>query len=370
MPADRRRTVSVVRLVAVLGVFCAASAGAHSQSSSRLFLELSESRTSTLSIDLALIDLTQAMTLDLDRDGAVTWGELQSSGEPISAFVEDGVQIVRGGNPCRLETGNRDFSLVQRSGIPNLRIRLPVLCPAEAEADVHVMRYSLFFDINPAHRALLHVSGASNESAHVFSPARPEVRLTGDASPLSAAVGFVGAGIHHILSGYDHLIFLALLILPAAGSSALREKLVRIAVIVTAFTVAHSITLAAATTGAVSLPERPVEIGIAASIVLAAAINIVRPSHRLGWKVAFAFGLLHGFGFAGALREMGLERDTLLSSLLAFNVGVELGQLLVVALILPILVWLSASTRYRPVVVPAVSLAGASLGVVWTAARL
>lgn len=155
-------------------------------------------------------------------------------------------------------------------------------------------------------------------------------------------------GIEHILAGWDHLLFVIALVL-------LIGRWRQVALAATAFTLAHSVTLAGAALGFIGLPQRPVEALIALSIVFL-AWEILRsgegPSltRRYPWLVAFAFGLLHGFGFAGALREIGLPQDDVIPALLAFNVGVEAGQLLVVALVLALIaaVRRMASTMLAP----------------------
>jgi len=140
-------------------------------------------------------------------------------------------------------------------------------------------------------------------------------------------------GIEHILSGIDHLVFVLALMLLVRGAR-------RLVATITAFTVAHSITLAGATLGLVNLPAPPVEAAIALSIVFVAAeiIHAQRGSPsitgRFPWIVAFTFGLLHGFGFAGALSEIGLPQSSIPLALLFFNVGVEIGQLLFVVAVL------------------------------------
>ena len=147
--------------------------------------------------------------------------------------------------------------------------------------------------------------------------------------------GFVGHGIDHILFGYDHLLFVLALMLIVRDLRAL-------VLTVTAFTLAHSITLALATLGVVQVPGPPVEAAIAFSIVLVAAetVRLRRGEASLTasrpWLVAFCFGLLHGFGFAGALSEIGLPRAELPLALLAFNLGVELGQLAFIAAVLAV----------------------------------
>jgi hydrogenase/urease accessory protein HupE len=140
-------------------------------------------------------------------------------------------------------------------------------------------------------------------------------------------------GIEHILSGFDHLLFVLALVLLVKGTR-------RLLLTITAFTAAHSLTLAGATLGWVQVPGPPVEASIALSIVFVAS-EIIHPrqgrfsmTQQYPWVVAFTFGLLHGFGFAGALAEVGLPQSSILIGLLFFNVGVEIGQLLFVAAML------------------------------------
>ena len=140
--------------------------------------------------------------------------------------------------------------------------------------------------------------------------------------------------------------------------------------VVTAFTAAHSITLTLATLGYVSLPSRWVESAIAASVVLAALNNVVPVFHGRRWMVAFGFGLIHGFGFASVLSDLGLPRDALALALVGFNLGVECGQLAIVALFLPLAFGLRRSWFYRRLVMAGGSLVIAALAAVWLCERL
>jgi len=210
---------------------------------------------------------------------------------------------------------------------------------------------------------------------------RPSV-LLGRADAPAGAVSFVDLGIRHILSGLDHLLFvLGLLLLVLRGSAFAERGLAavpwrRLFAAVTAFTCAHSITLGLASAGAVTLPPRGVEAAIALSIVaLAADLAGARPtetpsSSRRPWLLAFGFGLLHGFGFAGALRELGLPRASILSPLLRFNLGVEIGQLAFVSVCLALLALLQkvASARVARVERVAVYAMG-SLAAYWLFGR-
>lgn len=166
----------------------------------------------------------------------------------------------------------------------------------------------------------------------VLRPGAPELAL-GAAEAAPAALAYLGLGVEHILLGIDHLLFVLALLLLVEG----RRRLV---VTITAFTVAHSLTLAAATLGWVRVAQAPVEAVIALSIVFVACeIAHARQgrsgwTHRAPWTVAFSFGLLHGLGFAGALSEVGLPEQAIPLALLLFNLGVEAGQLLFVAAVL------------------------------------
>lgn len=176
-------------------------------------------------------------------------------------------------------------------------------------------------------------AGDGTAATTIVRPSQPWIELDPDLGATEVALAYLRQGIEHILYGIDHLLFVASLLLIVQGWPMLLKT-------ITAFTVAHSITLALATFGLLRLPPGPVEVLIAASIVLV-AVEAVRRERggtslaiRWPWIVAFAFGLLHGIGFAGALRELGLPQGDIPLALLAFNVGVEIGQLLFVAVVL------------------------------------
>ena len=173
---------------------------------------------------------------------------------------------------------------------------------------------------------------------------------------------FVQMGVTHIFTGYDHLAFLLGIVLIGGAFG-------RIVKIVTSFTVAHSITLAAAVLGLVELPSRVIESGIALSIMYIAIQNLFFKTFDRRWMFTFLFGLIHGFGFAGALRDLNLSREHLGAALLSFNLGVELGQICIVALLVPIL-WKIRDKRYHEFVVRAVSVAILVAGSIWLLQRL
>ncbi|MDP9124940.1 MAG: HupE/UreJ family protein, partial [Pseudomonadota bacterium] len=208
-----------------------------------------------------------------------------------------------------------------------------------------------------------------------------------DDAPVSSFFGFVREGVHHILIGYDHILFLLSLLLPAVwirsavtdprtrvtrtrwvASDNLRLALTNVLKVVTAFTVAHSITLALSVLNVVNPPSRWVESIIAASVVLAALNNIWPLISEARWKLTFVFGLVHGFGFASALKDAGLAKGALVGPLVGFNVGVEIGQLCIVAVVLP-LAWSLRHTRTYRGAFAAGSLAIAAVAGLWFVQR-
>jgi hypothetical protein len=180
--------------------------------------------------------------------------------------------------------------------------------------------------------------------------------------------------LRHILIGYDHILFLLALLMSvmlrlARGGVELRRALVELATVVSAFTLGHSITLALAALGVVDPPSRLVESLIAASVVLAALNNVVPLVQRRLWLFALGFGLVHGFGFAGVLRDLGLPDQSLLVALFGFNLGVEAGQLAIVALFVPLIFAIERLDLYPRLVMRVGSSAIAILALVWLVER-
>lgn len=191
-------------------------------------------------------------------------------------------------------------------------------------------------------------------------PAQPWIEIAATPGAFSVAGTFLAHGIQHILGGFDHLLFVFGLLLVSNGWMLVKT--------ITAFTLAHSITLALAVLGAVRLPGPPVEATIALSILLL-AVEIARKNRgeisftlQWPWVVAFCFGLLHGFGFAGALAEIGLPQRDLPLALFTFNVGVEIGQLMFVAAVLSLRALLLRFRRARPTLLYARPVASYGLG--------
>lgn len=210
------------------------------------------------------------------------------------------------------------------------------------------------------------------ENAVVQIPFQPE-------SLWKSFWSFFLGGIHHILGGVDHVLFVITLLLPSVcflqngkwmAQENFRASLLSVAKVVTAFTVAHSLTLSVVALGWLKLPARPVEVVIALSVLLA-ALNNLRPMVEEGkWKIAFAFGLFHGIGFAEILSEMLLPQGKFLVALFAYNVGVEIGQLAIIFLFFPILFLLRKTKVYEVFLLKAGSSVIAAIALLWVVERV
>jgi hypothetical protein len=314
-------------------------------------------------------DLAEALGLPADQ--APRDEELRAGAERALAYVGERIAVRDGDAICP----RHDGALVRLAG----RIRLSWTARCAAAVSVLVVDYDLFFDLDATHEAVLRVTHGGRHADTILAADTGRFVWDLSGAPPSGALAFLRSGIHHILFGFDHIAFvlalmIALVIAREPTGTWQRRRLGgalrATAVIVTSFTIAHSITLIAAALDWVAAPARLVESAIALSIAYTAIENIVRPDASWRFALTFGFGLLHGLGFA---RMLELPPDDVVVPLLAFNVGVELGQLAVVVLILP-LAWALAGViggeRYRRIALPAASAVLASLGLLWLAERL
>ena len=339
-------------LVVAVIVASAAPAWAHKPSDAHLALAVDGARVDGR-LDVAVRDLDAALGIDGNADGEITWGELETAAPRIQDYIRDRLAIAN--CPMTLAAG----SLVDLSD--GAYWAQPIAAHCATAPTTLSITYRLLFDIDAQHRGLVHVAG--------------QTLIVRDSSPAIAALGettsirsFVREGIWHIWMGLDHILFLTCLILPAVWRrNSFRDVSREVFEIVTAFTLAHSITLVISAVGLVRLPSRFVETAIALSVMAAALNNLVRAIDAR-WAVAFALGLLHGFGFSSVLIDLGLPSDQLIASLLGFNAGVEVGQLAIVAAVLPVLYCIRRTLAYRALLY-AGSGAAAVIATMWTFQR-
>jgi hypothetical protein len=241
------------------------------------------------------------------------------------------------------------------------------------------INYTLFFDLDPQHRGLLRVKYQGATHTALLSPTQNMQKFELNQLKSSTAfLQYLPEGIWHIWTSFDHILFLLSLLLPAVlyrqakpWQSALRFRpvLIEVIKIVTAFTIAHSITLSLATLDVISFPSRWVESAIAASVILAALDNLYPLISNKLWLAAFSFDLIHGLSFANVLKDLGLPQNMLLLTLLAFNLGVEIGQLTLVSSFLSAAFWLRQTGWYRKLFVSLGSGLIAVIAFIWLLER-
>lgn len=340
--------------MAVLAAMSSSTAMAHKPSDAFVWLDF-DGRDESLAVrwDVTLQDVVQEIGFDSDGDGQVRWREVLAQEIALYELMSANLDFAA---DCRMN--NQPLQMTEHAGENYLVLRQAGHC-----ASAPVLTYTFLFEKDAAHRAFLHSNLDGSASQTVLSPQQRKFAMSGVASGFLA---FLESGVEHIWGGYDHLAFLLLLALPLlARNVRIRELWAPLLLIVTAFTVAHSITLSLTALGYVRPPSQWVEPAIAASVVLAAILNLVPRLSRYAAVLAFGFGLIHGFGFAGALAEMTPGGTVPLTALAGFNLGVEVGQLVIVAG----LVIVSAGWRRRPVfrhwIAPAASLAMAVIAMGW-----
>lgn len=415
---------------ALAAALLAATAQAHKPSDAYLHLQVDGTRIEQR-VDIALRDLDRELVLDADGDGRITWGEVRTRWVQIAALADGALQWQPEHASCRAAApaGDGRPQLDEHSDGRYAVLQRSWTCDAPVGA--LGVDYRLFANSDPTHRGILRIRHGGRESVAVLVPGAPPRRLAldpeaGGSTARRSGLDFIAEGVHHILIGTDHILFLLALLLPAVlvrtprpappgtgapsragdrpigtvlamhapwpgaqpavarglpalAAAALRTgwqpapafgpALWQVTKVVTAFTVAHSITLALAVLDVVNPPSRWVEALIAASVVLAALNNLVPVTDTGRWRLTFGFGLVHGFGFAAVMKDLGLADGALAGPLFTFNLGVELGQLAIVLLFVP-LAW---ALRRRPFYAPWVLRGGSALiaaaGLLWLVER-
>jgi hypothetical protein len=313
----------------------------------------------TVSLAVKGRDMARAIGRDLveppDRiDPAV----LKAAAAAISAYVLDRISVLGGGQACAAEAGP------PRPDKDGILFDLRFQCPATARSITY--RNHLFHEFDAAAVQNVLVLAGDDIDQAVLTATRNTLTLTGELPGLRAVLAdYIGIGMGHIFAGYDHIAFLLALLLWAT-------RLLPVVAMVTAFTVAHSITLTAAVLGFAKIPSGVVEPLIALTVIWAAAENFVSRRTARRWRLAFFLGLVHGFGFAGALSEFGLPAHAIAAALGGFNIGVEIGQVIIVMIAMPLLFgidWLTGGER-SPWLVRGAAGSICTVGVYWFFERL
>ena len=326
--------------------------------------------------DIALRDLDYALGLDGNLDGNVEWGEVKAKHAEIVAYAFSHLKLAADGSAC--PTKVTDHKIDNHSDGSYAVIFFTAECAKLPE--ILEIDYTLFFDLDKEHKGLLNLQSDGKARSAIFSDSeRKQQFQLSKPSKWKQFVDYLIEGIWHIWIGLDHILFLLSLLLPAVlvwasdkwqAADSFKAAFIEVLKVVTAFTLAHSITLSLAALQIVNIPSWIAESAIAASVIVAALNNVFPIFLRRRWVVAFLFGLVHGFGFANVLTELGLPQSTLLIALVGFNLGVEAGQVAIVAVFLPIAYALRDSFFYKKIVLVAGSLLIAVIAAAWLVERV
>lgn len=368
-------------------------ASAHKESDAFLTLRTDRADLHTLEgqWDIALRDLDFTLGIDSNHDGQITWGEVQAHRRAIEDYALARLAIKGDGLTCAMRPTAQEIDDHTDGSYDVIAFR--ATCDKDIPATLTVV-YRLFDDVDPYHRGIVTIRANGITTGAVLGPEDPVTTLDlRKPNRWQEFRSFVTDGVWHIWTGIDHLLFLMSLLLPAvmmrrrtddpsvdpswrpAGGRALLagvgdaggtwvalptmaryewvpvangwRAFVDVVKVISGFTLSHSVTLTLATLGIVNLPSRLVESGIAISVIVAAANNLYPVVTQRLWLIAFAFGFVHGLGFASALYGLQLPPLSMAASLGGFNVGVELGQESIVLLVMPLAFLLRRTRLYR-----------------------
>jgi len=363
------------RRLVCLALLLLVSAPAFAHKASDSYLDLRQEG-SLLQVrwEVALRDLDLELRLDRNDDRQLSWGEVRARRDDIENYLLARLTLSQSGLRCQHIGQAAPLGISRHSDGAYVVLAFLMSCPSDAALSID---YRLLAGIDALHRGIVTLHNGSNVRTAVLQPGKP-VTLSAQASHWQTFGSFLREGVHHLATGYDHLLFLLCLLLPAplywrdkrwqpatSGRAAFRETVA----VITAFTLAHSVTLALAALQIVALPSRLVESAIAASIVFAALHNLRPLLTRGRWLLAGGFGLIHGFGFASVLGNLPLGITERSLALAGFNVGVELGQLGFICLFLPVLWWMRQHPIYIRSILPVSSMLIAFIALIWLGQR-
>lgn len=308
-------------------------------------------------LELDLVELGHAMNLHLEKSESQNWDYLNqvlyNNKSKIQDYINSRLKIYADGSPLEgklnqinvKEVKNRPFSVLDLTYSMN------------GKPENLLIDYNIFSDdSDPSHANFTTVKMDKKQEEFLFTYEVREQKI-GEVTFLHKTKQFLVLGIKHIFTGYDHILFVISLIIGA-------KTIKQIFTLATAFTIAHSVTLVLATLKIVNLPTNIVKSGIALSIIYVALQNIFNKDSKKHPLIAFGFGLIHGFGFAGLLSEMRLESGGLATSLLFFNIGIEIGQIIIISIMFPLLIYIK-KRQYTKWLIPGTSVGVLMFGLLW-----
>lgn len=363
-------------LLVILILLAPIFASAHQTSTSFIKIEQQETDNQLKgSLKVNWFDLNQALSIDSDQNGKLTWGEVLRSKNKIHNYIENNIFFSDSNDHCNLDF-NDYIQIEELLDEAYMYIEFNVKC---TELNTFTLNYFLLFDHFSNHKALVSLARntetinkiISNDNKTIIFNAVPE-------TVWNVFKNFLIEGIWHIWIGFDHILFLIVLLLPAClirknnrweSQTSISAVIKNTTLLVSSFTLAHTVTLSLATLKLVSFNPQLIEITIALSIVVCALNNVLN-FLKSNYILVFAFGLLHGFGFANVLGELINSANDATVPLLAFNLGVEVGQLAILLFLLPILFFISSQRWYKSKGIYVLSIISAICGTYWLIERI
>ncbi len=326
-------------------------------------------------IDFESDNLEKFIKLDDNDNGIISWKEIKAHKEEIEKFVLKHIEIKVDKKLCQSAVDS--FEVYRRVHQSYIKIYLSLSCDMPKKA--LFLKYDLFFDVDKDQKAFVKISDQNISTPTILSSRKVEVKLKlQKESAWSSFLNFLIEGIWHIWIGFDHILFLLMLLIPSVyiyknhtlyPRRKFKDVLFEILKVVTAFSVAHSITLALSVTKTVTLNSSFVEVAIALSVLFTAVNNLYAFIKHKTWIMAFLFGLIHGFGFANVLHELLVKSGDFIAMLFGFNLGVEIGQMAIVAAVLPILYFFRRSRYYKIFILHGFSAITALISILWAVER-
>lgn len=376
-PVGRQCVAFIVKAAVLIALLLQNDTSAHTPSETYLSVQV-DGTNLIARWDVALRDLHQGMGLDAARVSSIPAEELQQREEALALDVAAGFVVRANSNIVNLAV--TDYTTLPLNDVQYARLIFAGAGDAKRIESVDINAAAVF-RVDTNMHGLLRVEHGERVEAVAFNQHAPAhtFQLAGNDGRLERWMTFILEGVWHIWIGFDHILFLMALLLPAVlkrekrewrGVESLKPAFMNVLKIVTAFTVAHSVTLTLAALDLINLPTRFVESVIALSVAVAAANNVWPVMQGKNWVMAGGFGLIHGFGFASVLGDFGLAKTNLASALVGFNIGVELGQMVIVALFLPWAFALRGTSFYRKLIFTAGSMLITVLALFWMLERL
>jgi len=325
-------------------------------------------------LDIEADNLDKIFDLDKNHNSIISWKELRSSKDKITGYVLEHISIEFDDKECKITA--TDFIVHRKIHQSYIKLPLSLAC-AKPKADIS-LSYDLFFNLDKDQKLFVKLDNNQSRPA-IVDPLHNKLHIKLQKSSLyDSILEYIKTGIWHIWMGYDHILFLLMLLVPSVyiqnrssytAKKSFKELFIDVVKIATAFSIAHSFTLALSAFRIINPPANLIEVLIAITIIITALNNIFDLFSVKIWKLAFGFGLIHGFGFANVLRELVNNKTDFISLLVGFNIGVELGQLAIIAAVLPILYLLRKSDFYRLFILKFFSFFVLVIATIWAIER-